>query len=93
VYEHVSHLIRNPGNDAYITATVFCSSSFLWQMWMWCWRKYNAKREFGHQNIARERLSVMYTSASQPFLMSRPTFRWDFDFGPSSWKICFRTHD
>jgi len=25
---------------------------------------------------------VNYTSAFQPFLMSRPTFRRDFDFGP-----------
>jgi len=27
------------------------------------------------------------------FLMSRPTFRRDFDFGPTSRKYCFRTHD
>jgi len=27
------------------------------------------------------------------FLMSRPTFRRDFDFGTTSRKICFRTHD
>jgi len=27
------------------------------------------------------------------FLMSQPTFRRDFDFGPTSRKICFRTHD
>jgi len=27
------------------------------------------------------------------FLMSPLTFRRDFDFGPTSRKICFRTHD
>jgi len=27
------------------------------------------------------------------FLISRPTFRRDFDFGLTSRKICFRIHD
>ena len=37
--------------------------------------------------------SSTWNSASSTFLMSRPTFRRDFDFEPTSRKICFRTHD
>ena len=42
-------------------------------------------------------LSLLVVSSSlaqcfSTFLVSRPTFRRDFDFGPTSRKICFRTH-
>jgi len=33
--------------------------------WTWCWRKENAKRQFGWQNVAKERLSTIYTRGSQ----------------------------
>jgi len=34
----------------------------------WCWRKSNAKEEFARQNVAKERLSVIYTSVVRRLL-------------------------
>jgi len=62
-YSYVSRWIGNPGiKDAYTTTTAYCSSKLLlWRMCTWCWRESNAKEELGRQNVAKGKLSVIYT--------------------------------
>jgi len=55
-------LIGNPGNDAspLQLPSVYHNTSCD-GVCTWCWREKNAKREFGWQNVVKERMSVICT--------------------------------